>query len=82
MEMPFDGHFMLTPTLGIYEVFYPSSSDSEFAGGHGYCFCFSDGRVFEIIVNHYPRRLTIKKWCNVSKEEFSMIMLEVYNSLI
>jgi hypothetical protein len=79
--VPFNDHFMKTPTFGICEVFHPSSSDSPYVGGHGYSFCFNDGRTFEIAINHYPRRITIKKWCDVSLDEFLEIMKNECHSL-
>jgi hypothetical protein len=55
--------------------------DSLYAGGNGYNFYFNDGRVFEIVVNHFPRRISIKRWCNVTLDEFLAIMKSAYETL-
>ena len=77
-----EGKFKLTPAFAIYEVNYPSAMDSPYAGGHGFDFHFNDGRVFEIVINHFPRKLTIKRWCSVTLDEFLAMMTAVFNSLI
>jgi hypothetical protein len=42
---------------------------------------FNDGRVFEIVIGHYPRKITIKRWCNVTLDEFLAIMGGIFNHL-
>jgi hypothetical protein len=59
MEMPNEGRFSISTAWSIYQVNYLSSMDSPYAGGNGYNFYFNDGRVFEIVVNHFPRRILI-----------------------
>jgi hypothetical protein len=81
MEMPKEGKFSISTAWSIYEVNYPSSMDSPYAGGNGYNFYFNDGRVFEIVVNHFPRRISIKRWCNVTLDEFLSIMKHAYETL-
>jgi hypothetical protein len=79
-DLQLEGTFTLTPTLGIYETSYPVSDD-EFGGGRGYCFCFSDGRVFEIVLTRYPIRIVIKRWCRMEEEEFIQSMVYAYKWL-
>jgi hypothetical protein len=81
MEMPSEGKFSISTACSIYEVNYPSLMDSPYAGGNGYNFYFNDGRVFEIVVNHFPRRISIKRWCNVTLDEFLAIMKSAYETL-
>jgi hypothetical protein len=81
MEMHNVGKFCISSAWSIYTTPYPTSMDSPYAGGEGYIFCFNDGRVFEIVVNHYPRRITIKRWCNVTLDEFLATMKNTYDSL-
>jgi hypothetical protein len=55
--------------------------DSPYAGGNGYNFYFNDGRVFEIVVNHFPRRISIKRWCDVTLDEFLAVTKNAYETL-
>ena len=81
MEVPNEGKFSISTACSIYEVNYPSSMDSLYAGDNGYNFHFSGGRIFEIVVNHLPRRILIKRWCHVTLEKFLAIMTEAFKFL-
>jgi hypothetical protein len=65
----------------IYESFMPCTEESDYPGCHAFNFFFSDGRVTELIICKYPRRIAIKRWCDVTLNEFLAIMKKVYESL-
>jgi hypothetical protein len=60
MEEPSEGRISISTAWSVYECYYSVDMDSPYAGGRGYSFMFNDGRTFEIVVNHYPRKITIK----------------------
>ena len=65
----------------VLHVHYPIGMESPYEGGNGFVFNFNDGRVFEIVNQHFPRRITFKRWCPVTLDEFHNIMTEAFNTL-